>query len=46
VSVDGVSMVLTQKQEFAAVIERNGGGVTALNKAIEEKLNSAHPAQQ
>src|SRR5215472_3142909 len=32
VSVDGVSMVLTQKQEFAAVIERDGGGVTALNK--------------
>jgi phospholipid transport system substrate-binding protein len=46
VSVDGVSMVLTQKQEFAAVIERNGGGVTALNKAIQDKLNNATTAQQ
>lgn len=46
VSVDGVSMVLTQKQEFAAVIERNGGGVTGLNKAIADKLNNATTAQQ
>ena len=46
VSVDGVSMVLTQKQEFAAVIERNGGGVTALNKAIQDKLSSTATAQQ
>ena len=45
VSVDGVSMVLTQKQEFAAVIERSGGGVTALNKAIAEKINTASAAQ-
>jgi len=46
VSVDGVSMVLTQKQEFAAVIERSGGGVTALNKAIQDKLGSTATAQQ
>ncbi len=46
VSVDGVSMVLTQKQEFAAVIERSGGGVTGLNKAIADKLNNATTAQQ
>ena len=46
VSVEGVSMVLTQKQEFAAVIERNGGGVTALNKAIQDKLSSTATAQQ
>ena len=46
VSVDGVSMVLTQKQEFAAVIERNGGGVAALNKAIQDKINNANTAQQ
>jgi len=44
VSVDGVSMVLTQKQEFAAVIERNGGGVAALNKAIADKINTASAA--
>jgi len=46
VSVDGVSMVLTQKQEFAAVIEHNGGGVTGLNRAIQDKLNGASTAQQ
>jgi phospholipid transport system substrate-binding protein len=46
VSVDGVSMVLTQKQEFAAVIERNGGGVTGLNKAIQDKLSGTNTAQQ
>jgi len=46
VSVDGVSMVLTQKQEFAAVIERNGGGVTGLNKAIQDKLSNTNTAQQ
>ena len=46
VSVDGVSMVLTQKQEFAAVIERSGGGVTALNKAIQDKISNASTAQQ
>jgi phospholipid transport system substrate-binding protein len=46
VSVDGVSMVLTQKQEFAAVIERNGGGVASLNRAIQDKLNGTTTAQQ
>ena len=47
VSVDGVSMVLTQKQEFAAVIERSGGGgVTALNKAIQDKMSGTATAQQ
>ena len=46
VSVDGVSMVLTQKQEFAAVIERSGGGVTSLNKAIADKISNASTAQQ
>jgi phospholipid transport system substrate-binding protein len=46
VSVEGVSMVLTQKQEFAAVIERTGGGVTALNKALQDKLSSTSTAQQ
>jgi phospholipid transport system substrate-binding protein len=45
VSVEGVSMVLTQKQEFAAVIERSGGGVAALNKAIQDKI-STQTAQQ
>jgi len=46
VSVEGVSMVLTQNQEFAAVIERSGGGVAALNKALQDKLNNTKTAQQ
>jgi phospholipid transport system substrate-binding protein len=46
VSVEGVSMVLTQKQEFAAVIERTGGGIAGLNKAIQDKLGATSMAQQ
>jgi len=46
VSVEGVSMVLTQKQEFAAVIERSGGGIAGLNKAIQDKLGATSMAQQ
>ncbi len=41
VDVEGASMALTQKQEFASVIERNGGTVAALNKALDEKLASS-----
>lgn len=44
VSVSGVSMSMTHRQEFAAVIEKTGGGVTALNKALQEKLNQATAA--
>jgi len=39
VSVEGVSMVLTEKQQFAAVIERDNNGVAGLNKALMAKLN-------
>lgn len=46
VAVEGVSMVLTQKQEFAAVIERTGNGVAGLNAAIQAKLNGTATAQQ
>ena len=46
VAVEGVSMALTQKQEFAAVIERNGGGIAGLNKAIQDKLGATATAQQ
>jgi phospholipid transport system substrate-binding protein len=38
VIVDGVSLVLTHRQEFAAVIERQGGGVSTLNRTLREKL--------
>jgi phospholipid transport system substrate-binding protein len=38
VDVEGVSMVLTQREEFASVIQR--GGVAGLNKTLQEKLAS------
>jgi phospholipid transport system substrate-binding protein len=37
VAVSGVSMARTQQQEFAAVIERNGGNVDALIQALRSK---------
>jgi len=38
VSVDGVSMVLTEKQQFASVMERDGKGVAGLNDVLTAKL--------
>lgn len=43
VSVEGVSMVLTHKEEFAAIIERDGQGVAGLNRSIQAKMSQ--PAQ-
>lgn len=40
VAVEGVSMMLAQREEFASVIERNGGTVAGLTKAIQHKLQS------
>ncbi len=37
VVVDGVSLVLTHREEFAAVIEREGGGVSTLNRLLRDK---------
>jgi phospholipid transport system substrate-binding protein len=47
VSVEGVSMALTQRDEIAAVADRNGGTVGGLNKALEERLaaNESAPAK-
>jgi phospholipid transport system substrate-binding protein len=39
VDVEGVSMVLTQREEFSSVIQRSGG-VAGLNKELEQKLAS------
>ncbi|HZB92467.1 MAG TPA: ABC transporter substrate-binding protein [Stellaceae bacterium] len=39
VDVEGVSMVLTQREEFSSVIER-AGGVAGLNRELEQKLAS------
>jgi phospholipid transport system substrate-binding protein len=38
VDVEGVSMALTQRDEFASVIQRSGGTVASLNHALEQKL--------
>ncbi len=38
VVVAGVSMAVTQRQEFAAVIQRNGGQIDALLKILREKV--------
>jgi phospholipid transport system substrate-binding protein len=37
VDVEGVSMVLTQREEFSSVIQRSGG-VAGLNKTLQDKL--------
>jgi phospholipid transport system substrate-binding protein len=37
VTVEGVSMALTQRQEFASVIQRGGGQLEALLKLLREK---------
>lgn len=39
VDVEGVSMVLTQREEFSSVIQRSGG-LAGLNKTLREKLAS------
>jgi len=39
VDVEGVSMVLTQREEFSAVIQRNGG-LAGLNRELQQKLAS------
>lgn len=40
VDFEGVSLALTQREEFAAAIERNGGTVVGLTHALESKLSS------
>ncbi len=42
VSVEGVSMALTQRDEIAAVADRNGGTVEGLNKALKERLSAGN----
>lgn len=44
VDVEGVSMALTQRDEFASVIQRNGGTVASLNHMLEQKLASTNTA--
>jgi phospholipid transport system substrate-binding protein len=43
VSVDGISMAVTQRSEFAAVIQRNGGQVQGLITQLREKTGNPAP---
>ncbi len=40
VMIEGVSMVITQRSEFNAVIRRKGGGVDGLISELERKVSS------
>jgi phospholipid transport system substrate-binding protein len=40
VSVEGVSMALTQRDEIAAVADRSGGTVDGLNQALQQKIQA------
>jgi phospholipid transport system substrate-binding protein len=43
VTLDGISMAVTQRSEFASVIQRNGGQVSNLIAQLREKTASASP---
>jgi phospholipid transport system substrate-binding protein len=43
--VEGVSMAVTQRQEFASVIQRNGGQIDALLKLLREKAGQSAEAK-
>ncbi len=45
VVVEGVSMAVTQRQEFASVIQRNGGQIDALLKLLREKTGQSSEAR-
>jgi phospholipid transport system substrate-binding protein len=40
VSVEGVSMLVTQREEFSSVIQSNGGTVSGLTKALENRVSA------
>ncbi|HEV2098325.1 MAG TPA: ABC transporter substrate-binding protein, partial [Stellaceae bacterium] len=40
VEVEGVSMALTEREEIASVIQRDGGTVTGLNQQLQQRLDS------
>ena len=43
VAVDGISMAVTQRSEFAAVIQRSGGQVQGLIAQLREKTGNSVP---
>jgi phospholipid transport system substrate-binding protein len=38
VDVEGVSLALTEREDFESAIQRNGGSVASLNEAMQKKL--------
>jgi phospholipid transport system substrate-binding protein len=40
IDVEGVSMLVTQREEFGSVIQRSGGSIAGLNKTLQERLAS------
>ena len=45
VVIEGISMMVTQRSEFASVIQRHGGQVGGLLALMREKTNTASAAQ-
>ena len=45
VVIEGISMMVTQRSEFASVIQRHGGKVGGLLALMREKTNTASAAQ-
>jgi phospholipid transport system substrate-binding protein len=45
VIIDGISMMVTQRSEFASIIQRHGGQVGGLLALMREKTNTASAAQ-
>jgi phospholipid transport system substrate-binding protein len=46
ITVAGVSMALTEREEIASAIQRDGGTVAALNRAMAEQLGGTADAAQ
>lgn len=40
VSIEGVSQALTYREEFASIMSRNGGGLSALTDELRRKVGS------
>ena len=45
VVVEGVSMSLTQRQEYSSVIQRNGGDITSLLDLMRQRVAEKKPAE-
>ena len=45
VTIEGISMMVTQRSEFASVIQRHGGQVSGLLALMREKTKTASAAQ-